>query len=318
MQATAIMDAPHSDRRPTVSVIVPHFNDLKGLDTCLGRLASQTYPADRFEVIVGDNASPCGIEAVRACAGSRARVLLVEERGAGPARNGAVAQATGEILAFIDSDCVPEHDWIEEGVRALSQYDFIGGQVNVLVDDEARMTPSEAFERVFAFDFKTYIEKKGFTGAGNLFCPRSLFDAVGGFRVGLSEDLEWSRRAIAAGFRLGYAPKVVIGHPARRSWAELTRKWRRMDEEAFGLSHGRPGRRLRWFLRAMAMPASAVVHTPKVLASRKLHGPRQRLDAIGILFAIRFWRLQDCLSLLVHAPPPPSPATGALGAADPA
>jgi GT2 family glycosyltransferase len=278
--------------RPTVSVIVPHYRDFEHLDICLTSLTAQTYPAELVEVIVGDNASPEGLARVREIAAGRAQVVLVEERGAGPARNGAAAQAKGEVLAFIDSDCVAEPQWLEEGVRALARYDFVGGQVKVLVDDEAHMTPVEAWERVFAFDCRTYVERKGFSVTANLFCPRRLFDTVGGFRVGVSEDVDWSLRARAHGFRLGYAPNATVGHPARRTWAELIRKWRRLNEEAYGLRAGQPVRRLRWALAGLLMPASALAHTPKVLAHRGLT-LGQRLGALRVLYAIRFWRLTD-------------------------
>jgi GT2 family glycosyltransferase len=250
-------------------------------------------------VLIADNASPQGLAAVEAVVAGRARVVLVEERGAGPARNGAVAQATGEILAFIDSDCQARPDWLAEGIAALPAYDFIGGRVTVLVDDETRMTPVEAFERVFAFNFEDYITRKGFTGAGNLFCPRALFQTIGGFKATVSEDVEWSRRAVSMGYRLGYAPRVVVGHPARRSWDELTRKWRRVNSETYALSKGERWRRARWLLRALALPASAVVHTPRVLSSPGLAGPRQRFAALFVLYAIRLWRLADAAALLV-------------------
>ena len=272
--------------QPTVSVIIPHFNDLANLDVCLAALKAQTYPADRVQVIVADNASPIGLEAVQAVAGARAQVVLVEDRGAGPARNGGVARATGQVLAFIDSDCVAEPQWLEEGVRALAGYDFVGGRVTVLVEDEDHMTPVEAWERVFAFDFKTYIEKKGFTGSGNLFCPRSLFETVTGFRAGISEDYEWSKRAQSCGFKLGYAPLAIVGHPARRNWDELTRKWRRLNIETYGLSAGRPGRRVRWFVRSPLLLLSAVAYTPKVLFDRGLHNSSQRVAALRVLYAI--------------------------------
>ncbi|MFN3514874.1 MAG: glycosyltransferase [Phenylobacterium sp.] len=287
---------------PKVSVIVPHYNDLAGLEICLQTLERQTLPRDQFEIVVADNASPQGEAAVAGVIAGRARLVIVREKGAGPARNGGVAASRGEMLAFIDSDCQAEPEWLEQGLAALADYDFIGGRVKVLVDDPARMTGAEAFERVFAFDFKTYITKKGFTGSGNLFCPRSLFEEVGGFRTGLSEDLEWSHRARAAGYRLGYAPLAVVGHPARRSWEELRAKWRRVNAETWGLSAGRSGRRLRWLLRNLALPASAVVHSPKVLASRELHTFGQRLRALGTLYRLRFWRLADSLRILVREP----------------
>jgi GT2 family glycosyltransferase len=285
---------------PFVSVIIPHFNDLDGLKLCLSALERQTYPADRFEIIVADNASPQGVAAVEAVAQGRAKVLLVEERGAGPARNGAVAQSFGEILAFIDSDCVAEPAWLSEGVQALDAYDFVGGQVKVLVDDESHMTPAEAFERVFAFDFKSYIEKKGFTGAGNLFCHTALFAAVGGFGVGISEDTEWSKRAQVHGYRLGYAPMSVVGHPARRTRDELIRKWKRINRESYALSSASKGGRLRWGLRALALPASALVHTPRVLLTPKLNHVGQRWQALCMLYSLRLWRVWDTVAVLME------------------
>lgn len=285
--------------KPTISVIIPHYRDLGGLRLCLEALARQTYPAAAFDIIVADNNSPEGATAVSAVIDGRARLVVVEEKGAGPARNGAVAVATGDVLAFIDSDCVAEQDWLSAGVVGLEAYDFVGGRVRVLLENPPLMTPAEAFERVFAFDFKTYIERKGFTGSGNLFCSRRLFEDVGGFKTGVSEDVEWSRRAVAAGYRLGYAPLAVVGHPARRSWDELWLKWRRVNAETFGLMRSQPLGRVKWLLRSTGLLPSALIHTPKVLFSEELNAPGQRLAALGVLYRLRAWRLWDALRLLV-------------------
>jgi len=263
----------------------------------LDKLERQTFPRDRFEIIVADNGSPES-EALEALVAGRARLVVVPERGAGPARNGGAAAANGDILAFIDSDCQAEPDWLAEGVAALSRYDFVGGHVAVLVDDHRQMTAIEAFERVFAFDFKNYITRKGFTGSGNLFCPRAIFESVGGFRTVVSEDVEWSYRARAAGFRLGYAPKAVVGHPARRTWCELHRKWTRVNAEMYHLSVSRYGGSLWWFARSCLLPASAIAHSPRVLFSRELYTLEQRLAALGVLYRIRWWRFGDSLRLL--------------------
>ncbi len=286
---------------PRVSVIIPHYNDLANLGRCLASLTSQTYPAEQLEIVVADNGSPQGIAEVERVVQGRARVVLAVERGAGPARNEGVANTTGETLAFIDSDCRAEPGWIAEGVKALEVDDFVGGRVTVLVDDWAALTPAEAFERVFAFNFKDYILRKGFTGSGNLFCPRALFLKVGGFRMGVSEDVEWSRRAVATGFRLGYAPKAIIGHPARHDWAELIQKWGRLNSEMFTLACERPGGRVRWLVKSLALPLSAIAHTPRVLLSDQLYTMRERRMALSVLFAIRFWRCQDALRLLARA-----------------
>lgn len=290
-------------RTPRVSVIIPHYRDLGGLAICLETLSRQTYPRDQFEIVVADNNSPEGEAAVAEVVAGRGRVVVVTEKGAGPARNGGVAVARGEILAFIDSDCQAEPEWLEEGLKALPDYDFIGGHVTVLTDDPIRMTGAEAFERVFAFDFESYINKKGFTGSGNMFCPKVLFERVGGFRPVVSEDYEWSHRARGMGYRLGYAPKAVVGHPARRTWEELTRKWARVNAESYALFAGPKGWRTRWLVRNLALPASAVAHMPKVLLSDKLNTFGQRLQALQMLFRIRTWRMVDALGKLVAGDP---------------
>jgi glycosyltransferase involved in cell wall biosynthesis len=290
--------APRMAETPFVSVVIPHYRDLKGLDRCLTALQAQTYDPQRVEIIVADNASPEGAEAVAAAIQGRAKLVVVTDRGAGPARNGGVAISTAPVLAFTDSDCVPEPQWLATGVAALDRFEVVGGRVKVLVEDPARMTPEEAFESVFAFDFKTYIEKKGFTGAGNLFCSRETFDQVGAFRVGLSEDVEWSRRATATGARLGYEPQAVVGHPARSNWGDLRNKWKRLNFETFGLMAGQPRRRSRWLARSLLLPASAVAHTPKVLMSPELPGVREKLGALGVLYRLRLWRMVDAIRML--------------------
>lgn len=294
-------DVSAREARPRVSVIVPHYDDLASLDRCLSALQNQTFPADRFEIIVADNASPIGVEAVQKTIAGRARLVSVAERGAGPARNGGVAAACGDILAFTDCDCIPAPQWLAEGVSALERDDFVGGGMRVLVDDAAHVTGAEAFELVFAFDNQAYVERKGFTVTANLFCPAALFAQVGGFRVGVSEDLEWSHRARDAGFRIGYAPAALVAHPARRDWSELSAKWRRLNAETFGIVTAHPRGRGRWLARSLLLPLSALAHTPRVLGSPHLTSPRQKLSALAMLYRLRVWRAVDSVGLLARA-----------------
>lgn len=301
---TGFVDARHP---PFVSVIVPHFNDLSGLALCLDDLEHQTWPRERFEIIVADNNSPCGEAALHEVIRGRARLVTVSERGAGPARNGGVAVASGSVLAFTDSDCRPSPGWLAAGIDGLSQFDFVGGRVRVLVGDSKEMTAAEAFEAVFAFNNEAYIRKKAFTGAGNLFCPKAVFEAVGGFKVGLSEDVEWSHRARSAGYRLGYVAGAEVGHPARRNWPDLKLKAKKVNTEGYGLFLIRPAGRWLWLGRSLGLPLSAVVHTPKVLRSTALVGSRQRLMAIGMLFRVRAWRFFHALGLVFTANPKSGP-----------
>ena len=278
---------------PDVSVIIPHFCQPEALDDCLASLERQTLASERFEILVVDNNSPSGIEPVAAVVGERARLLVEVAKGAGPARNRGAAEARGRVFAFIDADCVASPRWLEEGLSGLERFDIVGGQVDVSVTDESAMTGVEAFERVFAFDFRSYIEDKGFTGSGNLFCSREVYEAVGGFRPAVSEDKDWSHRATAMGYSLGYHGPAAIAHPARANWTELTRKWSRLNRESLRLSEERPLGRWRWAARNWLVPLSILPHAVKLLASPKLPDAATRLRGLRTLVAIRLWRFID-------------------------
>lgn len=273
---------------PFVSVVIPHYNDLAGLTNCVRLLEQQTYPRDRFEIVVADNNSKCGLDAVRSAAPT-AIVTPAPEQGAGPARNVGISASSGQLIALIDSDCAPDSEWLRRGVDALGAFDFVGGKVIPTCRDD-RPNAVEAFEMVFAFDFKRYIEKVGFTGTGNMFVSRRVFDAVGPFRSGLSEDMEWSFRARAQGYRLGYAPLAVVRHPARREWRDLKARWSRMLEEQYLFYCEQSFGRLKWAATTLLMPASIVPHTWRVLRSNRLTRFQDRVGSIFVLTKLRIWR----------------------------
>lgn len=126
-----------------------------------------------------------------------------------------------------------------------------------------------------------------------------MFERVGGFGTGVSEDVDWSHRATGLNFRLGYAPEAIVGHPARRSWRELKNKWLRIHSESYALMILQDHGKWKWLLRALVLPFSAVVHSAKILRSRRIAGIRQKTGALAILYRLRFWRSFDAVRLLL-------------------
>ena len=290
----AVSMAPASSA-PSVSVIVPHYSDLERLDRCLASLRRQSWPADDFEIVVADNMSPQGEVAVAERIAGRARLVLAPEKGAGPARNVAVATATGRLLAFIDADCVADSSWLERGIAALDRADLIGGRMIVLVEGKGAKSGAEAFEAVFAFDNRSYVLKKHFSVTANLFCSRAVFDRTGPFRNGMSEDADWCLRARAAGYRIDYADDTIVSHPARPNWPALKTKWQRINAELHQLEMLSPGGRLRWARHTALLPLSIAAHAPRVLTSPALAGPGERLAGLATLMRLRLWRFGDSL-----------------------
>lgn len=284
------------ERRPFVSVIIPHLNQPEAARSCLASLARQSWLAADFEVILVDNGSTRLPEELRE---TWPGLVLLEERtpGPGPARNRGVAAARGEILAFIDADCLAHPGWIAAAVAALAQPEsrgVAGGDVRIALSGPAGMTPLEAYESVFAYRQREYIEKMGFSGTGNLAMRRDVFAAVGPFGgIGVAEDRDWGRRALSMGYAARYAPDMVIFHPARQSLEELREKWRRhvahdrTDHIAAG--KGVAG----WGVQMVKVALSPFVHALAVLRSNRLSGMGNRLKAIRVLFAIRWFRVAE-------------------------
>ncbi len=272
-----------------ISVIVPHYNDLENLKACIDRLDRQTLPRERFEIVVADNNSACGLDAVRAAVPT-ARVVPAPIQGAGPARNAAVAAAAGDIFAFIDSDCFADPDWLEQGLSALPTADYIGGRVRTSVLDPSHPSMAEAYEAVFAFNFEKYILQDKFTGTGNLFTTRAVFEKVGEFRAGVSEDVDWCHRANAHGFKLAYAPLAIVSHPARPDWESLAAKCRRIVREHRLLNQEKSFGNLRWIAWSGAILISPMPHALRVMRSATITGWRARWSALVGLTAFRAYR----------------------------
>lgn len=214
-----------------VSVIIPVYNDSLRLKTCLQSLDKQTYPRDLYEVIVVDNGSDESIEPLVA-EFRWARASFEVCRSSYAARNKGISLAQGEVLAFTDSDCIPAPNWIERGIANLlntPEHEIIGGKVEFFFQDPEHPSAVELYDSMMNFDMKMYIEKTNFTGAGNLFTLKRIFEHVGSFDSSLKSggDTEWGRRAASFGYKLYYAEDVLVAHPARSSLTALLAKERR-------------------------------------------------------------------------------------------
>lgn len=295
---------------PLVDVIIPHLNDHRRLALCLEALRRQTYPADRFTVTVVDNGSDQPIDAVLARFPGM-RGSIEQRRGCGSARNRGVAETTGTILAFTDSDCRPEPDWLAQGIVPLISgggIDIVGGDVRVFAANEANPTDAELYDKVFGFECRRYVQYKHFACGANIMVPRRVFEAVGTFRDGRQpEDLEWGRRATRLGYRIAYCAKARVRHPARHSFAELDRKTERTVWHARNHMAESDGFRLKWAAYTLAMASPPLIKAMMVLVSPALTGGEQRRRALAALLRMRYVRAALMARYLFAAPPQPLP-----------
>lgn len=215
---------------PSVSVIVPVYNDVDRLRTCLAALAAQDYTGP-LDVVVADNASTEDVGAALPPGDARFTVVREMQKGSYAARNAAVRVARGAILAFTDADCVPHATWVSRAVAVLADPtgapDAVGGRVNLTFRSAAGPTTGpELYEAIEGFDQDLFVRTAHFAATANLVVPRRVFEEVGPFNATLQSggDLEWGQRLHARGLRLQYVDDAVIDHPSRPTWRELTKK----------------------------------------------------------------------------------------------
>ncbi len=192
-------------RPPTVSVNIAVKDRRDLLAACLDGLAQQTFTD--FEVVVVDNGSTDGTrEMAEARADLRIRVLR-NDGSLGAVRNAGVAASGGEIVAFVDSDCVPTPTWLAEGVRFFDDARVATVQGRTLPDPSASPGPWPATQELTSFT--------GRYEACNLFYRRAELVQAGGFdeEIGFfGEDSMAGWAVKRLGFDEQFAADAVVHH----------------------------------------------------------------------------------------------------------
>lgn len=287
-----------------VSVIVPSFRDAEGLEQTFHALLRQRYPTEQVELLFVDNTPEFALEARRERF-RPARLLHEPTPGSYAARNRALQEATGDVIAFTDADCLPDETWIAEGVRALSANPsgaLVAGRIEVFAADPARPTAAELFELAMAFPQESYVVNAHFGATANVFVPSELFRKVGPFLSGLASggDQEFGRRVHAAGFPVVYCDTAVVRHPARRRIGDLLKKSRRVlrgvrDLERLG--HLPEGSLASGLLTDMRPPVTTGWN---ILRDVSLGGWPRRTKAAGVLTLWRYHRAFCRVQLLLE------------------
>lgn len=243
---------------PFVSVIVPVLNMPGMIQRCLEALGRQTYPRDRFEILVVDNGSH---DNTRDVVRRYAVTLLAEEGVRSPyaARNLALRSAQGSVIALTDADCAPVPEWIERGVATLEREDaaLVGGEVKFFFSP--RKTYAEMFDSIANLEMRRSITRRGVAKTGNLMVRREVFDVIGPFQAEIRSggDVLWTGAATRRGFKLVYAPQMIVHKQARQLRSLLKKQYRiGQGHPRVWKAEGRPGSRQVRQLVTEALPPS--------------------------------------------------------------
>lgn len=106
---------------PSVTIVIPAKNEAKYITRCLACVAALDYPHDRLDICVVDNGSS---DNTVTQASMFPGVRVLERTGnIGAVRNFGGKNTLGEVIAFLDADCLPDTQWLRRAIRRMTEQD---------------------------------------------------------------------------------------------------------------------------------------------------------------------------------------------------
>jgi cellulose synthase/poly-beta-1,6-N-acetylglucosamine synthase-like glycosyltransferase len=279
--------------KPTVSILIPARNEERVIGRLLQRMTELTYPQDKLQVIVIDDASTDETGKIAEHYSKAYPYIKVVRRdkgeggrGKASALNAGLKHASGEIVLCFDADYYPQRDIVEKLVKEFAdpKVGAVQGRVVVLNEPQNIVTRLVALERIGGYrvdqearDKLNLITQFGGTVGG---FRRELLESLGGWDEHiLAEDTDLTFRIYLAGYRVKYVSDAECYEEAVESWQAY---WKQ---------------RYRW---AKGHMQCAFKHILNVLKSNKLRF-FEKVDGL-LLLNVYFMPLIVLLSWIVGVP----------------
>lgn len=202
--------------QPPVSVVIPALNCVHEVDDCIAALRAQDYPAERVEIIVGDNGSTDGTRERLERLG--VIVAPMPEPGRSKALNAGLAVARGELILTTDMSCIARPDWIGNVASCFADPEVgcVAGDIamrpsgdNLALRYQARsnyMSPFHALKR-------RRLPFLPFADGANASFRRAVFDQIGGFEASFykAADVEICYRLLVlSDWKIVFCPDCLM------------------------------------------------------------------------------------------------------------
>lgn len=192
-----------------ISVIIPALNEQENVVRCIEAIENTILPNSMArEIVLVDNGSTD--RTVTLAQKTTAKIIIRKEITIGALRNVGVTQSQGDLVAFVDADCVVSPQWLAQAVACLEREAAAAvGSHHLLPPGAGWLAKTaEIVQRDKIGGRVTYIP------SGNLIVVRQAFCAVGGFDESLetNEDVDLCWRLRRSGFAVFADPQIMATH----------------------------------------------------------------------------------------------------------
>jgi len=209
-----------------ISVILPSYNSEKTIAPVLNALKKQSFKR-AYEIILVDSSDDNTPGIVRSKFPDIKFIHLNKKTDPGTARNIGLKESKGEIILFIDSDCVAREDWIEKMVylHETTDYAAVGGAVLNGNDPKSKIAWAG-----YMAEFREFIPQHGQKEVShiptcNISYKRKYLEKLGGFNPDYypQEDLDFNYRLCKTGAQIVFSPEIKVAHTHRTEFKSFFR-----------------------------------------------------------------------------------------------
>lgn len=246
--------------RPAASVIIPARNEARTIARLIRAVLEQAHSDRPVEVLVVDDGSTDDTPAVARAAGARVIELASRPGGGNPAmaRNRGAVAATGNVLVFLDADCLPGPGWLP---RLLAAHDAGATVVGGALDLPGGLSPTARCDYYCGW---YHAHSKRPAGEvpnhppGNLSVRREVFASTSGFTeqqpvAYAHEELAWQAEVRGRGGRIIFDPRAIVYHYNRPGIRNLLRRNYRWGFSAIESKAATGAARSAWVYRYPAL-----------------------------------------------------------------